>query len=135
MKNKKSFINSLFFCSEFQSVSRIVKIVHSSASYRKAYIVLYRRQIFLSLFACSRNQLRLIKRQKKLTMTAISVTSRSNLHQRFLSSSIVCTRQKNTIRRRVFWRKKYSIQFENCKIITCLKKNYYTIEREKNRLV
>ena len=28
-KQKKSFINSLFFCSEFQSVSRIVKIVHS----------------------------------------------------------------------------------------------------------
>ena len=30
MKNKKSFINSNFFCSEFQSVSRIVKIVHSA---------------------------------------------------------------------------------------------------------
>ena len=29
MKNKKSFINSPFFCSEFQSVSRIMKIVHS----------------------------------------------------------------------------------------------------------
>ena len=29
MKNKKSFINSPFFCSEFQNVSRIVKIVHS----------------------------------------------------------------------------------------------------------
>ena len=29
MKNK-SFINSPFFCSEFQSVSRIVKIVHSA---------------------------------------------------------------------------------------------------------
>ena len=29
MKNKKSFINSPFFCSEFQSVNRIVKIVHS----------------------------------------------------------------------------------------------------------
>ena len=26
---QKSFINSPFFCSEFQSVSRIVKIVHS----------------------------------------------------------------------------------------------------------
>ena len=31
MKNKKSFINSLFFCSKFQSVSRIVKIVHSAS--------------------------------------------------------------------------------------------------------
>ena len=30
MKNKKSFINSPFFCSEFQSVSRIVKIIHSA---------------------------------------------------------------------------------------------------------
>ena len=30
MKNKKRFINSAFFCSEFQSVSRIVKIVHSA---------------------------------------------------------------------------------------------------------
>ena len=29
MKNKKRFINSPFFCSEFQSVSRMVKIVHS----------------------------------------------------------------------------------------------------------
>ena len=29
MKNKKSFINNMFFCSEFQSVSRIVKTVHS----------------------------------------------------------------------------------------------------------
>ena len=29
MKNKTSFINSPFFCSEFQSVIRIVKIVHS----------------------------------------------------------------------------------------------------------
>ena len=29
-KQKKSFINSPFFCSEFQSVSRIVKIVHSA---------------------------------------------------------------------------------------------------------
>ena len=27
---KKSFINSPFFCSEFQSVSRIVKIIHSA---------------------------------------------------------------------------------------------------------
>ena len=32
MKNKKSFINSPFFCSEFQSVSRIVKIIHSGAA-------------------------------------------------------------------------------------------------------
>ena len=30
MKNKKSFSNSLFFCLEFQSVSRIVKVVHSA---------------------------------------------------------------------------------------------------------
>ena len=29
MKNKKRFINSQFFCSEFQSVRRIVKIIHS----------------------------------------------------------------------------------------------------------
>ena len=29
-EKQKSFINSLFFCSEFQSVSRIVKIVHSA---------------------------------------------------------------------------------------------------------
>ena len=28
-EKQKSFINSMFFCSEFQSVSRIVKIVHS----------------------------------------------------------------------------------------------------------
>ena len=28
-EKQKRFINSLFFCSEFQSVSRIVKIVHS----------------------------------------------------------------------------------------------------------
>ena len=42
MKNKKHFINSPFFCSEFQSVSRIVKIVHS-ADYRKKI------QKFLSL--------------------------------------------------------------------------------------
>ena len=28
-EKQKSFINSLFFCLEFQSVSRIVKIVHS----------------------------------------------------------------------------------------------------------
>ena len=33
MKNKKVFINSPFFCSEFQSVSRIVKIVHSATGY------------------------------------------------------------------------------------------------------
>ena len=32
MKNKKSFINSSFFCSEFRSVSRIVKIVHSASA-------------------------------------------------------------------------------------------------------
>ena len=30
MKKQKSFINSLFFCSEFQSVSRIVKFIHSA---------------------------------------------------------------------------------------------------------
>ena len=35
MKNKKSFINSPFFCSEFQSASRIVKIVHSGLHYSK----------------------------------------------------------------------------------------------------
>ena len=29
MKNKKVFVYIPFFCSEFQSVSRIVKIVHS----------------------------------------------------------------------------------------------------------
>ena len=29
-EKQKSFTNSLFFCSEFQSVSRIVKIVHSA---------------------------------------------------------------------------------------------------------
>ena len=29
-KQKKGFINSPFFCSEFQSVSRILKIVHSA---------------------------------------------------------------------------------------------------------
>ena len=29
-EKQKSFINSPFFCSEFQSVSRIVKIVHSA---------------------------------------------------------------------------------------------------------
>ena len=28
-EKQKSFINSPFFCSEFQSVGRIVKIVHS----------------------------------------------------------------------------------------------------------
>ena len=31
-KQKKSFINSPFFCFEFQSVSRIMKIVHSALS-------------------------------------------------------------------------------------------------------
>ena len=31
-EKQKSFINSHFFCSEFQSVSRIVKIVHSAIS-------------------------------------------------------------------------------------------------------
>ena len=31
-EKQKSFLNSLFFCSEFQSVSRIVKIVHSGAT-------------------------------------------------------------------------------------------------------
>ena len=31
-KKQKSFINSPFFCSKFQSVSRIVKIVHSATS-------------------------------------------------------------------------------------------------------
>ena len=31
-EKQKSFINSPFFCSEFQSVSRIVKIVHSAGS-------------------------------------------------------------------------------------------------------
>ena len=36
MKNKKSFFNSPFFCSEFQSGSRIVKIVHSG-SYLKFF--------------------------------------------------------------------------------------------------
>ena len=30
MKNKKVFINRPFFCSEFQSVRRIVEIVHSA---------------------------------------------------------------------------------------------------------
>ena len=39
MKNKKSFINSLFFCSEFQSVSRIVKIIHSAMSIINYYLV------------------------------------------------------------------------------------------------
>ena len=33
-EKQKSFINSPFFCSEFQSVSRIVKIAHSALSYR-----------------------------------------------------------------------------------------------------
>ena len=31
MKNKKVFINNPFLCSEFQNVSRIVKIAHSAA--------------------------------------------------------------------------------------------------------
>ena len=31
MKNKKVFVESPFFCSEFQSASRIVKIVHSAS--------------------------------------------------------------------------------------------------------
>ena len=30
-EKQKSFINSLFFCSECQNVSRIVKIVHSAS--------------------------------------------------------------------------------------------------------
>ena len=34
-KNQKSFMTSLFFCSEFQNVSRIVKIVHSGIGYPK----------------------------------------------------------------------------------------------------
>ena len=40
MKNKKSFINSPFFCSEFQSVSRIVKIVHSAWCALLYYVML-----------------------------------------------------------------------------------------------
>ena len=32
-EKQKSFINSPFFCLEFQSVSRIVKIVHSASEY------------------------------------------------------------------------------------------------------
>ena len=32
-EKQKSFIKSLFFCSEYQSVSRIVKIVHSAYIY------------------------------------------------------------------------------------------------------
>ena len=32
-EKQKSFINSQFFCSEFQSVSRTVKIVHSEYGY------------------------------------------------------------------------------------------------------
>ena len=32
-EKQKSFINSPFFCSEFQSVNRIVKIVHSGLLY------------------------------------------------------------------------------------------------------
>ena len=31
-QKQKSFINSPFFCSEFQSVSRIVKIIHSATT-------------------------------------------------------------------------------------------------------
>ena len=38
MDEKKSFINSPFFCSEFQSVSRIVKIIHSVVG--EKYLVL-----------------------------------------------------------------------------------------------
>ena len=38
-KNKKSFINNPFFCSEFESVSRIVKIVHSVAD--EVFVVLF----------------------------------------------------------------------------------------------
>ena len=33
-EKQKRFINCLFFCSEFQSVSRIVKIVHSAEDYK-----------------------------------------------------------------------------------------------------
>ena len=36
MKNKKTFINCPFFCSEFQSISRIVKIVHSAQQTSRA---------------------------------------------------------------------------------------------------
>ena len=37
MRNKKGFFNSPFFCSEFQSVSRIVKNVHCASS-KYAYL-------------------------------------------------------------------------------------------------
>ena len=39
-EKQKSFINSPFFCSEFQSVSRIAKIVHSE-SYIVNFFVAY----------------------------------------------------------------------------------------------
>ena len=40
-EKQKSFINSPFFCSEFQSVSRIVKIIHSAPDRCMHYAVQY----------------------------------------------------------------------------------------------
>ena len=40
-EKQKSFVNSPFFCSEFQSVSRIVKIVYSALSWWMYKIELY----------------------------------------------------------------------------------------------
>ena len=37
-EKQKSFINSLFLCSEFQSVNRIVKIVHSGCGDAGTYL-------------------------------------------------------------------------------------------------
>ena len=49
MKNKKSFINSPFFCSEFQSVSRIVKIVHSVMLLSRVYSTFWQKKYKLYL--------------------------------------------------------------------------------------
>ena len=53
---QKSFINSLFFCSEFQRVSRIVKIVHSasasnSSGFSKCFQRLQTKVTYMYLFA------------------------------------------------------------------------------------
>ena len=75
-------------------------------------------KFFLSLFAYSRNQLRLIKRQKKLTMPAIRVTSRSNYHSKGFFSSLLWVDKKYTRR----GKKIIPFQFElkNCKKLNYL---------------
>ena len=86
-----SMKNSRFHSGEKKFLEFFFIVTENSISF---YIVHRRYKVFLSLFAYSRNQLRLIKRQKKLTMTAISVTSRSNYHSKGFFSSLLWVDKK-----------------------------------------